>query len=76
MSGTPRWKVYDGDGLYVAACRYIEDAAAVVGGHDDGSTIRDGAHNRRIVWREGKDGHAADSYDDVAATVNMRVAVR
>ena len=53
MAKAPRWKVYNADGKYVAACKYAEDAATVVASYD-GGTIRDGHH--KIVWREGAGG--------------------
>jgi len=67
VAAAPRFKVYTSDGEYVAACRYIEDAAAVVGLRGAG-TIRDGHHT--VVWREGnEETSAADSYDTVTAVV-------
>ncbi len=73
MAGSPRFKVYDAEGVYQAATRYAELAAAVVALLGDGSRIKlDG----RIVWREGTDGHAGDSYDQVAAVISERVADR
>jgi hypothetical protein len=58
MSGSPRWKVYTEDGEYVASCKFVEDAAAIVAMRGDGTTIRDG--HRRIVWTDGAQrlGHA------------------
>ncbi len=72
--GSPRWKVHDENGQYVAACKLVEDAAAVLGGHLPGSCIRDGWAKNRVVWREGEDadGYASDSYDEVAETVERR----
>jgi hypothetical protein len=67
MSGTPRFKVYR-NGEYVAAVKYPEDAAALVAG---GGEIRDGAFNRRVVYRA--DETTADSYDEVAGKVWRRV---
>lgn len=73
MAASPRWKVYSAEGEYVSACRYVEDAAAVVALYGCVATIRDG--HREVVWTEGddKDGCAADSYDHVADVVRTRV---
>lgn len=78
MSGTPRWKVYDADGEYQAACKEVEAAATVVAMYGQGATIRDGSLGRMIVWRQGHpgDGDAGESYDKVAAVVATRVNMR
>jgi hypothetical protein len=65
MTGPPI-KVHAPDGEFVAACRYAEDAAAIVAARGPGSTIRMFA---RVLWTEGLDGHAADGYDNVAAHI-------
>lgn len=65
MNGSPQWKVYDGYGFYKAACKVLEDAAAVVANYDNG-TIRLGHAKKNAVWTEGHDGNAGDSYDAVA----------
>jgi hypothetical protein len=62
MGASPKWKVYRGT-EYVASCKYIEDAAAICAMSGDGATIRNG--HTVIVWREGIDGSAGDSYDAV-----------
>jgi hypothetical protein len=48
MANSPRWKVYDHTGQYIASTKFIEDAAAVVALRGDGSQIRDG-HSVAIV---------------------------
>ena len=71
MAATPRWKVYR-DGVYVASCKYAEDAAAIIGMSNCGD-IRDGRNALKIVWREGREAFsAADSYDQVAKVVHNR----
>ncbi len=70
MAGAPRYKVYNAEGEYVAACKFAEDAAAVVASYE-GGTIRDG--HRKIVWREGSETETAgNSYDAVAQTIYTR----
>lgn len=71
MARSPRWKVYSPTGEYVAACRYVEDAAAVVALYGDGAHIRDG-HGAR-VYTNGTDGDASESYDAVTEIVRSRV---
>jgi hypothetical protein len=69
---SPRWKVYDKIGNYVAACKDIEAAAALVALYGDGASIRD--RHTGIVWREGKESTPAfESYDTVALTVWGRI---
>ena len=73
MAASPRWKVYSDDGVYLAACKYILDAAAILGAHGiPGYTIRD--HHRYIVWTDGEDGVAGDSFDDVVDVVSKRTS--
>lgn len=72
MAGSPRFKVYDATGKYQASCKEIEAAAAVVSFYGEGATIKDG--HTRVVWREGVDGDAGDSYDAVAEKVWASVA--
>ena len=67
MAATPRFKVYDADGHYQAACKEPEAACALMWFYGDGATIR--AEHDRIVWTEGKDGTGADSYDAVVETI-------
>lgn len=63
------YKVYSPTGECVAICRYAEDAACLAAFHGDGATVNDG---RRVLWREGIDGSAAESYDAAAATMHER----
>lgn len=79
MAKSPQWKVYDSAGNYQASCKEIEAAAALVSFYandysdspNERATIRHG--HSRIVWTEGVDGTAADSYDNVAEVVYGRV---
>lgn len=72
MSGTPRFKIYDDQGIYQAATRDATLAAVVVGvGGFDGWTVK---VNGRIVWRQGSEEFsAADSYDDAAMLIYDRI---
>ena len=64
MAASPAFKVYSADNKYVAACKFTEDAAAVVALHD-GGTVRTGHRKKDIFFTQGVDGDAADSYDVV-----------
>lgn len=71
MAASPRWKVYR-NGEYVASCKYVEDAASLIGMSNCGD-IRDGRDSLKVVWREGREAFsAADSYDEVARIVYER----
>lgn len=74
MASAPFWKVYTKDKVYEAACKSPESAAAVVALLGDGATIR--AEHTLIVWTEGPDGYASDSYDAVALKCLSRLEAR
>lgn len=64
MASAPRWKIYDAEGVYQAACKEPEAAACLVSFYGNGATIRDG--HAFIAWTEGRDGVATWSYDTTA----------
>lgn len=70
MAGAPEYKVYDRDGRYQAACKEPEAAACLASLYGEGATVR--WQHRAILWREGKDGNAGDSYDAAAQTILAR----
>lgn len=70
MATTPRWKVFDDRGEYVASCKYPSDAAALVGLRTSGATVRDG--HRVVVFEQGRDGDAGESYDLAALLIQIR----
>lgn len=72
MGASPKYKVYNPRGEYVASCKYPELAAAVVALYGQGATIRLGHSKRSVVWEDGVDGDASDSYDAVAEMVYGR----
>ncbi len=72
MASAPRWKVYTAENKYRGACVEVEGAAALVSLYGDGATIRDGHPRKQIVWTDGVDGSAGDSYDSVALKVYER----
>ena len=73
MAASPDYKVYGPGGLYEAACKHVESAAALVAFLGDGAQIR--YRHRLTVWTEGSEPQpAAESYDYVASTVAARLA--
>jgi hypothetical protein len=68
MAMSPLWKVYRADGEYIASVRSPEYGAMILASLDEtGATIRRGHSSARAAYfTEGKDGHAAESYDAVA----------
>jgi NAD(P)H-hydrate repair Nnr-like enzyme with NAD(P)H-hydrate dehydratase domain len=75
MAGSPRWKVYDSQKRYQAACKEIEAAYQLVVWYGTGSTIRD--HHKLIVWTEGSETMTdAGNYDELAEIVHSRIKNR
>lgn len=70
MAQSPQWKVYRGK-EYVAACKYAEDAAAIVMLTGSG-TIKHG--HGLTVWTEGQEAFSAgESYDGAAQIMHERL---
>jgi hypothetical protein len=71
MAGSPQWKVYDPDGVYVACFKHVEDAAAFVAIRGPGTTIR--KQHGKPLWTEGSEEFSAgESYDRVFDVVMQR----
>ena len=70
MAGAPKYKVYIGN-HYIAATKFVEDAAAIVAANCNG-TIRVSHSRTGIVFTEGEDASAGNSYDDVVSIVHTR----
>jgi hypothetical protein len=71
MSGTPRYKIYDPAGRYLAAVADSTLAAVMVSVLADGSRVK---LNGRIVWREGSEViQAGESYDQAAEIMDARL---
>jgi len=63
MAAAPRFKVYDPQGKYQAACHEPEAAAVLAEWYGAGSTIRDGHRKRNTLYTfDGK----LDSFDAIA----------
>lgn len=72
MAGSPVFKVYSSEGLYIAACKHAEDAAAIIAMRGEGATIR--YQHGKVLWKEGSEVQpAGESYDLVSDTVNGRL---
>jgi hypothetical protein len=71
MAGSPRFKVYNAANDYRASFKDASEAAVLVAGLGEGSTIRDG--HRSILYTEDANGTAANSYDEVASIVYARL---
>lgn len=74
MATSPKFKVYNPGGEYVAACKYAGDAAAIVATYGEGAEIRLG--HKRLLYKEGTvpEIQADDSYDAVAEYVLGRLS--
>jgi len=72
MAASPQFKVYIA-GEYVGCAKHPIEAAAMLACRGAaGDTIRQG--HSKVVWTEGVDGEAGDSYDAVAEQVWGRVS--
>lgn len=77
MAASPHLKIYDSKGIYQAATKEAEAAAALVAFYGNGATIRDGHRVVDVVWTEGQERIPAfESYDTVAEIVNHRRNLR
>lgn len=72
MAASPRYKIYNPSGEYVAACKYLEDSAAMVSFLGSGAQVKDG--HSKVIWTEGSEEIlAGESYDVAASTMSERV---
>jgi hypothetical protein len=67
---SPKYKIYRVK-EYVGSVKYATDAAVLVSVQSDGEVRLEHSF---ILWREGKDGHAGESYDAAAETILQREA--
>ncbi len=72
MAGAPEWKVYDADGVYMAACKELCGAATLATYYGAGATIR--YQHGRPLWTEGMqaDGKASEDYPRFSQIVHER----
>ena len=57
----PQWKIFDQTNLYMGSLHDATDAAAVIANYSKGAQVRFG--RKDVVWTEGDDGFAGDSFD-------------
>lgn len=73
MAGSPRFKVHNPSGEYVASCKHAEDAAMIVGNYGAGAFVKD-KYTKGKVWEEGKEEiPAGESYDRFREIVHARI---
>lgn len=69
MAGSPKYKVYDNDGQYVAACKFAEDAAILVSiGYPDRGEVR--LNHSKVLFVSSPE--SSDSYDAIAEQIVRR----
>ena len=73
MAASPQWKVYNFN-EYVGSAQYLELAVAMVSTLGEGGRIK--LNHGAIVWQEGKDGWAGDSYDEAVLTIQENLRKR
>jgi len=75
MAASPQFKVYSASGEYIGCVKYAEDAAVLVGicGGGDGAKVK--WQHSKVVWTQGVDGDAAESYDAAAQEIETRLGV-
>jgi hypothetical protein len=71
MAASPEFKIYNPAGEYEAACKHAETAAAIVSFLGHGSAVK--WHHTKLIWTEGVDGKAGESYDAAATTMYARI---
>ena len=78
MAATPRLKVHNPNGEYIASCKHYEDAACLVASYGSGAFVKHADLSRRndVIWREGSEIiGAGESYDEAALIMRTRVSV-
>lgn len=71
MAQSPKYKVYRGK-EYIGCLKDATDAAVLVALYPDDGTVRLG--HKRVLWTEGVDGFAGESYDAAAEKILEREA--
>lgn len=73
MAASPRFKLFNPEGEYVASFKHAEDAACLLALYGEGAILR-WRDRRLVLWREGKETQpAGESYDHVADVVHRRL---
>jgi hypothetical protein len=72
MAASPKYKVYNPAGEYVACCKHAEDAACLVALYGIGASIRLGHAKVLTLYCEDDQLLASQSYDEVAERVHAK----
>ena len=73
MASSPALKIYTPEGEYMGSVKEVAAAALLVEFYGEGSTIRHGHSKKGILWTEGVDGQAAQSYDTTGEKMLSRI---
>jgi hypothetical protein len=69
MAKSPKYKIYRGK-EYIGCVKDATDAAVLVSIQTDGEVRLE--HSSTVLWREGADGSAGESYDTAAELILER----
>lgn len=72
MAQSPILKVFTAEGEYVGSAKEVLGASVMVQVYGEGSTIRLGHNKASIVWTQGADGDATESYDTTGLKIEER----
>jgi len=72
MASSPALKVYDSNNNYVGSAKEVLGASVMVAVYGEGSTIRIGHSKKSILWTQGTDGDATESYDSTGLKMAER----
>ena len=75
MAAAPALKIYTPEGEYVAAVKEVMGAAVLVAVYGEGSTVRMGHSKKMILWTQGVDGDAGESYDTTGEIMAQRAGL-
>lgn len=69
MAASPKYKIYDVSNEYIAACKYPTEAAVLMAFLGAGASVRLSTSVKSILWLEGENYRAGESYDFAAYTI-------
>ena len=75
MAAAPALKIYTPEGEYIGAVKEVMGAAVLVAAYGEGSTIRMGHSKKMILWTQGVDGDAGESYDTAGDIMAQRAGL-
>ena len=71
----PQWKIFTEVGLYMGSLHDPTDAAVVIANYPKGAQVRFGRDPLDVVWTQGVDGDAGESFDGAVERMFERFAV-